>query len=69
MSLKAFHIVFICASTLLTIGFGIWAWRQFFGPEGATIDLVFGVLSILALGGLLWYGKYFLKKFKHLSYE
>jgi hypothetical protein len=69
MSLKAFHIVFIIASTLLTVGFGAWALNHFFSPEGGPQDLVFAVFSVLSLVGLLLYGKYFLKKYKHLSYE
>lgn len=69
MSLKAFHIVFITASTLLALGFGLWAWMRVFGGEGSAVDVVYGVSSIIALGALAWYGRYFLKKYKHLSYE
>jgi hypothetical protein len=69
MSLKAFHIVFILASTLLTGGFGLWAWARVFGGEGSAIDVVYGISSIAALAALIWYGKYFLQKYKHLSYE
>ncbi|MBM3877078.1 MAG: hypothetical protein FJ386_10205 [Verrucomicrobia bacterium] len=67
MSLKAFHIVFITASTLLSFGFGAWelhAWRT----AGATSDLVLACGSTLAGAGLLAYGRYFLKKLKHISY-
>ena len=69
MSLKAFHIVFIIASTLLTLGFGFWALSHFSTPEGSWVDLLYVGCSIAALGALVWYGKYFLKKYKHLSYE
>ena len=68
MSLKAFHIIFIVSSTLLAFGFGGWALYQFFSVGHATVDLVMGVASVLAGIGLLWYGKYFLKKLKNISY-
>ncbi len=68
MSLKAIHIVFICASSLMTVLFGVWAWRQYFSPEGSTADLIYGILSIIAVAGFLAYGRYFLRKLKHISY-
>jgi len=67
MSLKAFHIVFIAASTLLSFGFGAWefnAWRS----TGATVDLALAIGSTVVGIGLLVYGRYFLKKLKHISY-
>ncbi len=67
MSLKAFHIVFIAASTLLAFGFGAWWLVQFFS-DGKTLDLLFGTLSVLAGGALIFYGRYFLKKLKDISY-
>jgi heme A synthase len=67
MSLKAIHIVFIIASTLLSIFFGIWAVREFLGPEGGPEHLLYGVLSIAALVGLVFYGRYFLRKMKHID--
>lgn len=68
MSLKAFHIVFVTASTLLAFGFGAWALWQFFGGNRALADLVMGIASIVAGVALIVYGKYFLKKLKHISY-
>ncbi len=68
MSLKAIHIIFIIASSLLSIFFSVWSFYAYFGPEGTPLHLLFGVLSIAALGGLGWYGKYFLNKLKHISY-
>jgi len=67
MSLKAIHIVFVVASLILTAFFGVWAFRQY-AQEGARVDLLYGVLSIVAFAGLLVYGRYFLKKLKHISY-
>ena len=68
MSLKAFHIVFITASTLLSFGFGVWSLRNYFTPNGAALDLYLGGLSVIAGAGLIWYGKYFLRKLKSVSY-
>jgi hypothetical protein len=67
VSLKAFHIVFIFASILLAFGFGAWelmSWRDTRG----TLDLVFGVISVLAGIGLVFYARYFLRKLKDVSY-
>jgi hypothetical protein len=68
MSLKTIHIVFIIASSLMTAFFGYWSWSEFLSDGGSRINLVFGILSIVALIGLLAYGKYFLNKLKHISY-
>lgn len=68
MSLKTIHIVFVIASCLMTAFFGVWAWREYFGPMGTRAHLIYGVLSIVAFVGLLVYGRYFLKKLKHISY-
>lgn len=68
MSLKTIHIVFVIASCLMTAFFGAWAWREYTGPAGTQVHLVYGVLSIAAFVGLLVYGRYFLKKLKHISY-
>ncbi|MBM3833244.1 MAG: hypothetical protein FJ403_08225 [Verrucomicrobia bacterium] len=68
MSLKAFHIVFIAASTLLVLGFGAWCLRNYFGKNGAGVDLALGAGSFLLAAGLVIYGKYFLKKLKRISY-
>jgi hypothetical protein len=68
MSLKAIHIVFIIASCLMTAFFGVWAWREYFSAAGSPMHLLYGVLSIIALVALLVYGKYFLKKLKHINY-
>ena len=68
MSLKAIHIVFIAASTLLSIGFGAWCLNNYFTGLGTKVDLWLGVGSVAAAIVLLWYGKYFLKKLKHVGY-
>jgi DNA-binding transcriptional regulator of glucitol operon len=68
MSLKAFHILFIVASTLLCIVFGTWAIRQYASGQGTAGELVLGIVSLLLGAGLVWYGKYFLRKLKDISY-
>lgn len=67
MSLKAFHIVFVTVSILLTLGFGVWSLVQF-SEAKRLLDLVFGIGSLLAAVGLVFYGKYVLKKLKDISY-
>ena len=67
MSLKAFHIVFIVVSTLLCIGFGVWAiveYRSHGGPD----MLLAGVGSLSASLVLMVYGRWFLRKLKGVSY-
>jgi hypothetical protein len=67
MSLKAFHIVFIAASILLAFGFGAWCFVQYADTHRAT-ELIYGISSIVVGLGLIWYGKYVLRKLKHISY-
>ena len=68
MSLKAIHILFIVASTLLAFGFGAWELRAYYTLGGARVDLVMGVVSLCCGVALLVYGRYFLKKLKNISY-
>ena len=68
MSLKAFHIVFVTASTLICFIFGGWLLNEYFRGGAAVSYLVGGVMAFVAAAGLVWYGKYFLKKLKHISY-
>ncbi len=68
MSLKAFHVIFITASSALAFGCGIWGLRNYFSPGGGALDLIFGLGSIAAGIGLIVYERYFLKKLKHVSY-
>ena len=43
MSLKAFHVLFITASSALAVGCGVWGLRDFFSPDGRASDLIFGL--------------------------
>ena len=67
MSLKAFHIFFIAVSTLLCVGFGAWAIRDF-SQSGNGLHVALGVGAILASGLLVRYGVWFLRKLKNESY-
>ena len=67
MSLKAFHLVFITASVLLAFVFAAWSLAAY--SDGRRwVDLIFGAGSALTGVGLIVYGRYFLKKLKHISY-
>ncbi len=63
MSLKAFHLVFITASCALAFGCSVWEIA-----DGRMLDLLFGLGSFVAGVGLIFYERYFLKKFKDVSY-
>jgi len=67
MSLKAFHIFFVAASVLLAFGFGAWFFVNF-ADRRQPLDLLWGGLSIGAGVGLIFYGKYVLRKLKDISY-
>lgn len=67
MSLKAFHIVFVTASIVLAVLFGIWSLMNYF--QGGTLkDILFGVGSFIAAVALVFYERYALKKLKDISY-
>lgn len=68
MSLKAFHIVFVTVSILLTVSLSAWGFSNYFNPGGAVVDLAYGVLFAVSALALAVYGKYFLRKLKHISY-
>ncbi|MSR43060.1 MAG: hypothetical protein EXS29_05435 [Pedosphaera sp.] len=67
MSLKAFHIIFVAVSVLLSLGLAAWGFHRFL-TLGKSIHLLFGIGGLLAAAGLLVYGRYFLKKLKNISY-
>jgi hypothetical protein len=68
MSLKAFHVIFITASSALAVGFGVWELKVAFSDRGATSDILLGIGSLIAGAGLIVYERYFLKKLKDVSY-
>ena len=67
MSLKAFHIVFVVASTLLAIGFGWWGVAEYSrSGDGGTLALGVGALACVPV--LIVYGAWFLRKLKKESF-
>jgi hypothetical protein len=68
MSLKAFHLVFISAATLLALGYGAWELNQYWSAGRQALDLAFGLGSVAAGAGLVVYERYFLKKLRKVSY-
>jgi hypothetical protein len=68
MSLKAFHLVFITASSALAFGCGVWGLKNYWSANGTSLDVLFGLGSLLAGAGLILYERYFLKKLKNVSY-
>jgi hypothetical protein len=67
MSLKAFHLVFVTASVLLAFGFAAWSLMNY-AEAKQDMDLGFGIGSSAIGLGLIGYGRYFLRKLKHISY-
>ena len=68
MSLKAFHVIFITASSALAFGCGVWELKNAFSEEGRALDLIAGLGALAAGVGLILYERYFLKKLKDVSY-
>jgi ABC-type uncharacterized transport system permease subunit len=67
MSLKAFHLIFVTASVLLAFGFAAWSLMNYAEAKQA-VDLAYGIGSAVIGLGLVVYGRYFLRKLKHISY-
>ena len=66
MSLKAFHILFISLSVLLSLGLGGWGVSRY-AIDGSAGALVLGVVFFLAGFALLVYGRGFLRKMKEIE--
>ena len=59
MSLRAFHILFIILSILMSAGCAWWAFANGVAP-------LFGIVSVAVSVGLVFYAIYFLRKTKKL---
>ena len=66
MSLKAFHIFFITASTLLAFAFSAWLVQSYRG-SGDVTQLLAGAASFVAGIGLILYSIKFRRKLKDVS--
>jgi hypothetical protein len=67
MSLKAFHLIFVTASIAVSLFLGVWSFLAY-RDSGAGAYLGYSIASAIAVVALLWYGRYFLRKLKHISY-
>jgi hypothetical protein len=67
MSLKAFHVVFILISIVLTAWFGWWSVSSYRNTADVS-NLVMGVFSFIGMVLLVLYFRWFLKKLKNESY-
>jgi hypothetical protein len=63
MSLRTFHIVFVLVSALLTLCVGIWSLVQY-RSEHTNAMLIMAGACLACMGGLLIYGRWFLRKLK-----
>ena len=63
MSLKEFHIVFITASILLSLGFSYWGLSQYYQLH-EVVYLGTSIVSLLTAIGLVIYEVTFIKKMK-----
>lgn len=67
MSLKAFHIVFVIVTVLASLVVGGLFAKQFL-QIGGVWNAVGSLGSFATAVGLVFYGKYVLRKLKHISY-
>jgi hypothetical protein len=66
MSLKAFHVFFICASIVLCFMVGAWALQQY-RLAGATGSASLAVVFYAGGVGLVFYGLRFVRKMRELG--
>lgn len=67
MSLKAFHIFFVFISTVLALGLSVYSFMRLSDGAGWLFGL-YGALCLIGAVALVVYGRYFLKKLRHISY-
>ena len=67
MSLKAFHVFFVSLSVLCALGFGAWSIADYLRTGRGSV-LTLGILGFVAAAALVWYGLWFLRKLKNVSY-
>ena len=65
MSLKAFHIVFVIVTTVLSLFVALWGIREF-AQQRSSGGLILGLIFLLAAVGLMMYGKRVYAKFKEI---
>ena len=67
MSLKAFHVFFVCICVLFSLGFGAWAVADYL-RTGSSGSIALAIGGFVAAAVLVWYGLWFLRKLKNVSY-
>lgn len=67
MSLKAFHIIFVAASVVLMAFLSGWAYMAYRETQ-AVEHLFWSACSGVSVVGLVAYGRFFLKKLRHVSF-
>jgi hypothetical protein len=65
MSLRAFHIVFIIVTVVLSLYVSLWGIREF-AQERSSMGLTLGILFLITAVGLMIYGKKAFAKLKEL---
>jgi hypothetical protein len=65
MSLRAFHIVFIILTVVLSLYVALWGIREF-AQERSGMGLTLGILFLFTAVGLMIYGKKAFAKLKEL---
>jgi hypothetical protein len=66
VSLKAFHVFFVVASTLLALFCGVWGVMTY-AKTGGGGSLALGIGGFVAAAALVLYGIWFLRKLKNVS--
>jgi hypothetical protein len=65
MSLRAFHIVFIIVTVVLSLYVALWGIREF-AQERSSMGLTLAILFLITAVGLMIYGKKAFAKLKEL---
>ncbi len=66
MSLKAFHLVFISASTVLALGFASWCFMEY-RTQGNALYAVAAGAAAVSSAALVYYGLRFARKLKGIG--
>jgi hypothetical protein len=66
MSLKSFHIIFILISSLFSIFFGYWCYKEWALYQD-NIYLVYSLIGASLCVGLFFYGKWFLREIADIN--
>lgn len=67
MSLKSFHVFFVIVSVLCALGFGAWSVADY-ERTGKGASMAFAAGGFVAAAALVFYGFWFLRKLKGVSF-